>query len=120
MTGLQPGALLISPSSLQTRGFKSLGVAQNFRTPPVMLRETFCTPILLKPVLEVVQDERECSNIVHRRRRPHSRLLVWYRRRSIIKCHGAFALYCHIGQRHLRRCLKAGGQNWTRSNEELM
>jgi hypothetical protein len=37
-----------------------------------------------------------------------------------LECHGAFALYCHIGQRHLRSCLKAGGPNRTRSNEELM
>jgi hypothetical protein len=37
-----------------------------------MLRETFCTPILLKPALEVVQNEREGNNIVPRRRRPHS------------------------------------------------
>ena len=71
MTGLQPGAVLISPSFLQTRGFKSLGVAQNFRTPQEMLREIFCTLILLKPALEVVQNERECHNIVLRRRRPH-------------------------------------------------
>ncbi len=37
-----------------------------------MLRETFCTLILLKPTPEVVQNEREGSNIVLRRRRPHS------------------------------------------------
>jgi hypothetical protein len=37
-----------------------------------MLRETFCTLILLKPALEVVQNERECNKIVLRRRRPHS------------------------------------------------
>ncbi len=36
-----------------------------------ILRETFCTPNLLKPALEVVQNERECNNIVHRHRRPH-------------------------------------------------
>ncbi len=72
MTGLQPGTVLISPSSLQTRGFKSPCVAQNFRTLQEMLQETFCTPILLTPALEVVQNERECNNTVLRHRRPHS------------------------------------------------
>jgi hypothetical protein len=71
VTGLQPGAVLISPSSLQTRGFKSLCVAQNFRTPQ-SLREICYRLILLKPALEVVQNEREGNNIVPRRRRPHS------------------------------------------------
>jgi hypothetical protein len=28
-----------------------------------MLRETFCTLILLKPALEVVQNERECNKL---------------------------------------------------------
>ncbi len=40
-----------------------LGVAQNFRNRPVMLRETFCTPILLKPALEVVQNQREWATL---------------------------------------------------------
>ena len=43
-----------------------------------MLRETFCTLILLKPALEVVQNERECNKIVLRHRRPHSWLLRDY------------------------------------------
>jgi hypothetical protein len=34
-----------------------------------MLRETFCTLIVLKPAPEVVPNERECNNIVLRRRR---------------------------------------------------
>ena len=78
MTGLQPGTVLISSSSLQTRGFKSLSVAktsdvaQNFRNPQEMWREIFYALILLKPALEVVQNERECNKIVLRRRRPHS------------------------------------------------
>ena len=64
MTGLQPGAVLISPSSLQTRGFKSLGVRRKTSEPRrQMLRETFCTPILLNPALEVVQNERECNKL---------------------------------------------------------
>jgi hypothetical protein len=53
VTGLQPGAVLISPLSLQTRGFKSPCVAQNFRTPQ-SLREICYRLILLKPALEVV------------------------------------------------------------------
>ena len=36
------------------------------------------------------------------------------------KCHGAFALHCHIGQSHLGRCLRARCQSRTRSNEESM
>ncbi len=74
MTGLQPGPVLISPSSLQTRGFKSLGVWR--KTSETCRRccgrDLNCTLILLKPALEVVQNEREGNNIVHRHRRPHS------------------------------------------------
>jgi hypothetical protein len=47
-------------------------VAQNFRNPQEMWREIFYALILLKPALEVVQNERECNKIVLRRRRPHS------------------------------------------------
>ena len=72
MTGLQPGPVLISPSPLHTRGFKSLDVRPKTSEPRrQMLRETFCTRILLNPALEVVPNERECNNIVHRHRRPH-------------------------------------------------
>ena len=73
MIGLQPGAVLIAPSSLQNRGFKfARCVARNFRNPQEMLREILCKLILLNPALEVVQNERECNKIVLRRRRPHS------------------------------------------------
>jgi hypothetical protein len=43
-------------------------VAQNFRTLQG-LREICYRLILLKPALEVVQNEREGNNIVHRHRR---------------------------------------------------
>jgi hypothetical protein len=74
VTGLQPGAVLIDLSFVAPKQRLQVArcAAQNFRTPQEMLRETFCTPILLKPALEVVQNERECNNIVLRRRRPHS------------------------------------------------
>jgi hypothetical protein len=49
-------------------------VAQNFRVRNLqeMLRVICYTLILLKPALEVVQNEREGNNIVLRHRRPHS------------------------------------------------
>jgi len=50
----------------------ALCVVQNFRNPLVMCREIFYALILLKPALEVVQNERECKRIVPWRRRPHS------------------------------------------------